>query len=108
MVSLRQAERNELRSGILLPPVSAVGSCVTRNLRLCPTEKQPRGKDMAKSRATILPQLLQEDERTLLADWLEWQKTAGALSSGQISDAELAENSRRFSPPCAAVPRPGN
>lgn len=51
---------------------------------------------MAKSRATILPQLLQEHERTLLADWLESQKTAGALSSGQISDAELAENSRRF------------
>jgi rsbT co-antagonist protein RsbR len=51
---------------------------------------------MAKSRATTLPQLLQEDERTLLADWLESQKTAGALSSGQISDAELAENSRRF------------
>jgi rsbT co-antagonist protein RsbR len=96
MVSVRQAERNELRSGVLLPPASAEGSCVTAQSPSIPTEKQPRGKAMAKSRATILPQLLQEDERTLLADWLALQKTAGALSSGQISDAELAENSRRF------------
>jgi rsbT co-antagonist protein RsbR len=96
MVSVRQAERNELRSGVLLPPASAEGSCVTAQSPSIPTEKQPRGKAMAKSRATILPELLQEDERTLLADWLALQKTAGALSSGQISDAELAENSRRF------------
>src|SRR5262249_53563024 len=44
----------------------------------------------------ILPQLLEEDEQALLAQWLEAQKKVGALRSGQISESELAENSRRF------------
>jgi rsbT co-antagonist protein RsbR len=51
---------------------------------------------MARARATILPQLLEEDEQALLADWLASQKKAGALRSGQIDESELAENSSRF------------
>ena len=51
---------------------------------------------MARGSATILPQLLDENEHELVADWLASQKQAGALRSGQINEAELAENSRRF------------
>lgn len=51
---------------------------------------------MAKSRTTILPQILGEHERALLADWLVSQKTVGALRSRGISEAELADSSRRF------------
>jgi len=51
---------------------------------------------MAKVPATTIPQLLEEEGQTLLADWLECQKKAGALRSGQISEAELTEGSRRL------------
>jgi rsbT co-antagonist protein RsbR len=51
---------------------------------------------MAKTRATIIPQLLEEQEPNLLDNWLETQKKAGALRSGQISEPELVEDSRRF------------
>jgi len=51
---------------------------------------------MAKGPATTIPQLLEEEGQTLLADWLECQKRAGALRSGQISEAELTEGSRRL------------
>jgi rsbT co-antagonist protein RsbR len=49
---------------------------------------------MAGEDATIIPQLLAENEQTLLRDWMESQKKSGALRSGQISDAELADSSR--------------
>jgi rsbT co-antagonist protein RsbR len=39
---------------------------------------------------------LEEDEQALLSRWLEAQKKAGALRSGQIGESELAENSSRF------------
>jgi rsbT co-antagonist protein RsbR len=51
---------------------------------------------MAKSRGTILPQLLEENERALLSEWLKSQGKAGALRSDQISEPEVEENSRRF------------
>jgi rsbT co-antagonist protein RsbR len=44
----------------------------------------------------MIPQLLEEEEPVLLARWLEAQKKAGALRSGQVSEAELFEDSRRF------------
>ena len=51
---------------------------------------------MAGEHATIIPQLLAENEQALLRDWIESQKKSGALRSGQISEAELTENSRRL------------
>ena len=51
---------------------------------------------MAEEQATIIPQLLAENEQTLLRDWMESQKKSGALRGGQISEAELAEASRRL------------
>jgi rsbT co-antagonist protein RsbR len=51
---------------------------------------------MSEEHATIIPQLLAENEQTLLRDWMESQKKSGALRSGQISDAELTEASRRL------------
>jgi rsbT co-antagonist protein RsbR len=51
---------------------------------------------MAREHATIIPQLLAENEQTLLRDWMESQKKSGALCSGQISEAELTEASRRL------------
>ena len=51
---------------------------------------------MAGERATIIPQLLAENEQTLLRDWMESQKKSGALRGGQISEAELTEASRRL------------
>ena len=51
---------------------------------------------MAGEHATIIPQLLAENEETLLRDWIGSQKKSGALRSGQISEAELTEASRRL------------
>jgi rsbT co-antagonist protein RsbR len=51
---------------------------------------------MAEDHATIIPKLLAENEQPLLREWVESQKKSGALRSGQISQAELAENSRRL------------
>ena len=46
--------------------------------------------------ATIIPQLLAENEPALLREWMESQKKSGALRSGQITEAELADDSRRL------------
>jgi rsbT co-antagonist protein RsbR len=51
---------------------------------------------MAEDHPTIIPQLLAENEQTLLRDWMESQKKSGVLRSGQISEAELTEASRRL------------
>src|SRR5215469_10536491 len=51
---------------------------------------------MAGEHATIIPQLLAENEETLLRDWMESQKKSGALRGGQISEAQLTEASRRL------------
>jgi len=51
---------------------------------------------MAGEHATIIPQLLAENEETLLRDWIGSQKKSGALRAGQISEAELTEASRRL------------
>lgn len=45
---------------------------------------------------TALPRVLAENEQALLAGWLESQKKAGALRSGQLGEAELGESSRRL------------
>jgi rsbT co-antagonist protein RsbR len=58
--------------------------------------KSTLGGSMAEERSAIIPQLLAEDEQALLGDWIESQKKSGALRSGQISEAELTENSRRL------------
>src|SRR5262249_32061964 len=58
--------------------------------------KAPAGGSMAEEHATIIPQVLAENEQALLRDWMESQKKSGALRSGQISEAELTENSRRL------------
>jgi rsbT co-antagonist protein RsbR len=44
----------------------------------------------------IIPQLLAENEPALLGEWMECQKKSGALRSGQITEAELADDSRRL------------
>jgi rsbT co-antagonist protein RsbR len=51
---------------------------------------------MAGEHATIIPELLAENEETLLRDWMESLKKSGALRGGQISEAELTEASRRL------------
>ena len=51
---------------------------------------------MARAHPTIIPQLLAENEETLLRDWMASQKKSGVLRGGQISDAELTEASRRL------------
>jgi len=51
---------------------------------------------MAEGHATLIPQLLAEHEQELLRDWMEFQKKSGTLRSGQISEAELGEASRRL------------
>jgi rsbT co-antagonist protein RsbR len=51
---------------------------------------------MTKEHATIIPQLLAENEQVLLRGWIDAQKKSEALRGGQISEAELAENSRRL------------
>jgi rsbT co-antagonist protein RsbR len=58
--------------------------------------KSTLGGSMAEEPSAIIPQLLAEDEQALLRDWVESQKKSGALRSGQISEAELTENSRRL------------
>ncbi len=51
---------------------------------------------MAEEYATIIPQLLKENQQTLLRDWTDSQKKSGALRSGQMSETELTETSRRL------------
>jgi rsbT co-antagonist protein RsbR len=51
---------------------------------------------MAGEDATIIPQLLAENEQTLLRDWMELHEKSGVLHSGRISRAELTEASRRL------------
>jgi rsbT co-antagonist protein RsbR len=51
---------------------------------------------MAEQHATIIPQLLAENEQVLLRDWIKSQKQSGALRTGQISETDLTENSRRL------------
>jgi len=63
---------------------------------LISASKKRKGRAMAGEHATIIPQLLAENEETLLRDWMESQKKSGALRSGQISEAELTEASRRL------------
>jgi len=46
--------------------------------------------------AMIIPQLLAENEPALLREWMDSQKKSGALRSGQITEAELADDSRRL------------
>ena len=46
--------------------------------------------------AMIIPQLLAENAPALLREWMEAQKKSGALRSGQITEAELADDSRRL------------
>jgi rsbT co-antagonist protein RsbR len=58
--------------------------------------KIKHGATMARARATILPQILEEHEQALISKWLESQKKAGAVRSGQIGEAELVENCGRF------------
>ena len=45
---------------------------------------------------TDLPRILAENEQALLSVWLESRKKSGALRSGQISEAELSDNSRKL------------
>jgi rsbT co-antagonist protein RsbR len=45
---------------------------------------------------TIIPALIEKHHQHLLGEWLACQKRAGASSGGQVSDAALAEQSRRF------------
>src|SRR3984893_6012045 len=56
---------------------------------------------MSEERATIIPQLLAENEQALLSDWMETHEKSGVLRSGRISKAELTDASRRLLP---AVP----
>jgi rsbT co-antagonist protein RsbR len=51
---------------------------------------------MPDQNVSTLPQLLAENEKTLLHDWIETQKKAGGLRSSQISEVELGENAQRF------------
>src|SRR5690349_12834847 len=49
-----------------------------------------------KGEAAVIAELITQQQDQLLADWIENQRTAGALRSGRIGDAELKEQSRRF------------
>jgi rsbT co-antagonist protein RsbR len=51
---------------------------------------------MSEEHATIIPQLLAENEAALLRDWMKFHEKSGMLSSGRISRAELTEASRRL------------
>jgi rsbT co-antagonist protein RsbR len=51
---------------------------------------------MAEQHATIIPQLLGENQQALLSNWIESQKKSGALRNGRISEDELTEVSRRL------------
>jgi rsbT co-antagonist protein RsbR len=45
---------------------------------------------------TVIPGLIEKHHQALLGEWLANQKRAGSLGNGQISEAELGEQSRRF------------
>jgi rsbT co-antagonist protein RsbR len=51
---------------------------------------------MADSRATRLPALVAENQQQILQSWIEQQRQAGAVGSGQIKEGELREQSERF------------
>jgi rsbT co-antagonist protein RsbR len=44
----------------------------------------------------VIPGLIEKHHQDLLSEWLANQKRAGGLRNGQISEAELGEQSRRF------------
>jgi rsbT co-antagonist protein RsbR len=49
-----------------------------------------------KQKQSVLSTVLAEHEKTILQDWMRLQAEEGALESGQISRAELQEQSSRF------------
>ncbi len=51
---------------------------------------------MSETAETIVPALIERHHQRLLNDWLSCQAREGVLRGGQISEAELAEESRRF------------
>ncbi len=51
---------------------------------------------MSQTAETTIPALIDNNYQQLLDDWLACQKREGALRSGQIKEAELADQSRRF------------
>jgi rsbT co-antagonist protein RsbR len=51
---------------------------------------------MGTKNTTMIPRLLAENGQELLNGWLEAQKKAGAMRSGQISEVKLREDSRKL------------
>ncbi|MGH6672778.1 MAG: STAS domain-containing protein [Xanthobacteraceae bacterium] len=51
---------------------------------------------MAANETGILVQLVADNEKTILPEWLELQKRAGSLQTGRITEAELSTQSTEF------------
>jgi hypothetical protein len=51
---------------------------------------------MSQIAESTIPALIDKNYQRLLDDWVACQKREGALRSGQIKEAELADQSRRF------------
>ena len=51
---------------------------------------------MSETAETIVPALIERHQKRLLDDWLACQAREGALRGGQIKEAELSQQSRRF------------
>jgi rsbT co-antagonist protein RsbR len=51
---------------------------------------------MSQTAESTIPALIDKNYQRLLDDWVACQKREGALRSGQIKEAELADQSRRF------------
>jgi rsbT co-antagonist protein RsbR len=51
---------------------------------------------MASAALEVLAKLVETNEQSIVADWLDLQKKAGALQSGRIQEAELASECREF------------
>jgi rsbT co-antagonist protein RsbR len=51
---------------------------------------------MSQTAETTIPALISSNYQQLLDDWMACQKREGALRSGQIKEAELSDQSRRF------------
>jgi rsbT co-antagonist protein RsbR len=51
---------------------------------------------MAGHNIAMMADLVGKDEQAILAEWLEFQKQAGLLRTGRITEAELASQSRNF------------
>src|SRR5271156_5928491 len=64
----------------------------------CPMQRfRKRGcKRMSQIAETTTPALIDKNHQQLLDDWIAYQKRDGALRTGQIKEAELADQSRRF------------